>query len=212
VSQKISWPRLPRCQAWARASALVQGTLATEWGDLAIFGVDLFADQQIRETQFPREHVEIKDALVFANSLDSIALSTSFAHRAALGPGATFDAIAPIGTTSLTIRGTLDPVGPAALFGGGVGLVDLPTAQRLFDREGRVDQIDIALAVSADRSAVADLLRARVAGAGTVEPPRDRGQRLASMVLGVQTILTLVSLFAVIVGAFILPWRFVLSR
>jgi hypothetical protein len=29
----------------ARASALVQGTLATEWGDLAIFGVDLFADQ-----------------------------------------------------------------------------------------------------------------------------------------------------------------------
>ncbi len=187
----------------ARASGLVQGTLATQWGDLTVFGVDLFADQQIRETQFPREHVKIKDALAFANALDSIAISTSFADRAALSVGSTFSATAPIGKTSLTIRGTVDPIGPAALFGGAVGLVDLPTAQRLFDRDGRVDQIDVALQRGADPPMVAAALRARVAGAGQVEPPRDRGQRLGAMLLGVQTILTLVSLFAVIVGAFI---------
>lgn len=187
----------------ARAAALVQGRLATEWGDLTVFGVDLFTDQLIRETQFPRRHVHIKDALVFANETDSLAVSLSFLERAHLGLGSVFDAVAPTGTTRLTVRGTLDPVGPAALFGGAVSLADLPTAQRLFDRNGLVDQIDIDLAADADHAIVTAELRNQIAGAGDVEPPRDRGQRLGSMLLGVQTILTLVSLFAVIVGAFI---------
>src|SRR5207249_2496856 len=112
--------------------------------------------------------------------------------------------LSPTGRSTLTVRGLLDPVGPAALFGGNVALVDLPTAQRLFGREGLFDQIDIALR---DREATPDVverLRAIVGGAGTIEPPHQRGVLLGTMLSSLQTLLTILSLFAVVVGAFII--------
>jgi putative ABC transport system permease protein len=188
----------------ASASGLIQATLETEHGDLTVFGVDLLGDQGIRETQFPKKYVHIKDGLVFANTVDSIAISTSFMDRAGLELGSRFPVVGPTGPTTLTIRGLLDPVGPASLFGGDVGLVDLPTAQRLFAREGLFDQIDIALKDQATTPVMAERLRAIVGGAGTVQPPRERGATLGTMLGGVQTVLTLVSLFAVVVGTFII--------
>jgi putative ABC transport system permease protein len=187
----------------ASAAALIQGNLETSLGTLTVFGIDLLADQAIRRAQFPREHVRIPDSLRFVNAVDSVALSTSFADRGGLGLGARLETAGPAGPATLAVRGLLDPVGPAALFDGAVGLVDLPTAQRLFAREGRVDQIDVALAPGADAEAVRRALEALVAGVGSVEPPRERGARLGSMLGAVQTVLTLVSLFAVVVGAFI---------
>lgn len=187
----------------ASASGLIHGTLGTAHGDLALFGVDLLANQRLRETQFPREHVHIADELRFVNATDSLALSTSFARRAGLALGAALEVRGPNGASTLAVRGTLDPVGPTALFGGDVGLVDLPTAQRLLDREGRFDQIDVELRDDGGAAAVAARLRALVGGAGTVEPPRERGARLGSMLSSVQTVLTLVSLLAIVVGAFI---------
>lgn len=188
----------------ASAAGLIHGTLGTPHGDLAIFGVDLLGNQQLRETQFPRTHVHIADDIRFVNATDSVALSTSYAKRGGLSLGAPLEVTGPQGTSTLIVRGTLDPVGPAALFGGNVGLVDLPTAQRLLDREGRFDQIDIELLQGANLVAVAARLQAVVAGAGTVEPPRERGIRLGSMLSSVQTVLTLVSLLAIVVGAFII--------
>ncbi len=70
------------------------------------------------------------------------------------------------------MRGTLDPVGPATLFGGAVGLVDLPTAQRLFGRAGRVDEIDVLLAAGGDRDAMTRRVQSLVAGAGRSPIPR----------------------------------------
>ncbi len=188
----------------ASAAGLVQGSLTSDHGDLALFGVDLLANQRVREAQFPRDHVHIADELRFINATDSVAVSTTFARRANLEVGSVFTVRGPTGPTALTVRGLLDPVGPAALFGGDVGLVDLPTAQRLLDREGRFDQIDVEVADDADQRVVAAHLRSLIGGAGTVEPPRERGARLGSMLSGVQTVLTLVSLLAIVVGGFII--------
>jgi putative ABC transport system permease protein len=186
------------------AEGLIQGTVETANGELTVFGVDLLGDQGIRETQFSKRNVHIKDGLAFANAPDSVAISTSFASRAALTLGSSVAVTAPTGQTTVTVRGLLDPVGPAALFGGDVALVDLPTAQRLFAHEGLVDEIDIALKNPETAQAIAERLRPIVGGAGSIEPPRERGATLGSMLAGVQTVLTLVSLFAVIVGAFII--------
>lgn len=188
----------------ASAAGLLQGTLTTDWGDLTVFGVDLFEDQTIRETQFPRKHVHIPDGLVFANSPDSIAVSSPFLTRAGLGPGRALKANSPTGQVSLTVRGSLDPAGPAALFGGAVGLVDFPTAQRLFARPGRFDQIDLIFRSDANVADVSRALAPLVAGVGTLEAPQSRGAALGSMLAAVQTVLTLVSLNAVVVGVFII--------
>ena len=186
------------------ATGLLQGTLRTAWGDLTVFGVDLFEDQTIRETQFPRANVHIKDGLGFANSTDSIAVSSSFMTHAALALGDTFIAGGPTGESSLAIRGTLDPAGPAALFGGAVGLVDFPTAQRLFGRPGRFDQIDVMLKRDVSPAEALRELMPLVAGVGVLEPPQQRGAALGSMLSAVQTGLAIVSLIAVMVGVFII--------
>jgi putative ABC transport system permease protein len=186
------------------ASGLLEGRLRTPQGELSVFGVDLLGDQSIRTTQFPKEHVHIPDTLAFVNAPDSIALSTTFAERAGLRLNDTLAVVSPVAAVSLVVRGFLDPIGPAALFGGAVGLVDLPTAERLFGRPDRVDQIDVRLV---DKHAVAsmqEVLAGIVAGSGTVEPPRSRAATLGSMLSAVQAIFTLLSLSAIVVGAFII--------
>jgi len=104
--------------AVASVSALVRGTLATPHGTLTVFGVDLLADQQLRDRQFPRRHVHLGDELRFVNATDSVALAIPWATAAGLARDGTFAATGPAGTSTLVVRGTLDPVGPATLFGG----------------------------------------------------------------------------------------------
>jgi len=196
--------KLAAAPAVAGATGLLQGTLRTAWGDLTVFGVDLFEEQKIRETQFPRVNVHIKDGLVFANTRDSIAVSSTFLTRAGLTLGDVFAVAGPTGQSSLTIRGTIDPVGPAALFGGAVGLVDFPTAQRFFARPGRFDQIDVMLKRGVPPAEALQELTPLVSGVGVLEAPQHRGAALGSMLSAVQTGLTIVSLNAVVVGVFII--------
>lgn len=187
----------------ASVSGLVRGMLATPTGSLTVFGVDLLASQALRERQFPRRHVHLGDELRFVNGVDSVALSTSYAAAAGLALGDALDATGPSGAIRLVVRGTLDPVGPATLFGGAVGLVDLPTAQRLFARDGRVDEIDVLLAPGVDRAAVTARLRARVAGAGTLADRATRLGGIAGLLGGLRTIFAITTILGVTVGTFL---------
>lgn len=184
-------------------SAVVRGTVATSYGTLTIFGVDLLADQSLRERQFPRRHVHLGDELRFVNATDSIALATGWAARAGLARDAVFGVTGPAGPSPLVVRGTLDPVGPATLFGGAVGLVDLPTAQRIFAREGRVDEIAVLFAADADRAAVTARLRALVDGQGAVSDPAARLGGIAGLLGGLRTIFAITSVLGITVGAFL---------
>jgi putative ABC transport system permease protein len=187
----------------ASVSGIVRGTLATRFGTLTVFGVDLLADQQLRERQFPRRHVHLGDELRFVNAEDSIALATAFANAAGVGLDTPLDATGPTGPTRLVMRGTLDPVGPATLFGGAVGLVDLPTAQRLFGRAGRVDEIDVLLAAGGDRDATTRRLQSLVAGAGTLADPATRLGGIAGLLGGLRAIFAITSVLGITVGAFL---------
>jgi len=185
----------------ASASGLVKGTLRTEHGALTIFGVDLFADQRLRETQFPRRHVHIADELRFANAVDSVALASPWAEQAGLALGAAFDVTGPAGPARLVARGTLDPIGPTTLFGGAVGLADLPTAQRLLGRDGRVDEIDIALTADADRAVTTARLAVVTAGFGTLADPHGRNGGITGMLGGLGAILGITSMLGLTVGS-----------
>lgn len=187
----------------ASVSGLVRGTLATRFGALTVFGVDLLADQQLRERQFPRRHVHLEDELRFVNATDSIALAASWATAVGLGLGASFDVTAPAGPAALVVRGTLDPVGPATLFGGAIGLVDVPTAQRLFGRSGRVDEIAVLLAAGADREAAIARIRTLADGAAVLGDPAARLGGIAGLLGGLRTIFAITSVLGLTVGAFL---------
>jgi putative ABC transport system permease protein len=187
----------------ASASGLAHGTFTTAAGELTVFGVDLFADQELRDTQFPLRHVHIPYKVEFANLTDSIAVSTPFLERAKLEVGDSFDVTGPTGTHRLVVRGSLDPVGPAALYGGAIALVDLPTLQTLGARPGLVDQIDVRLRDGVSVESAREPLLRVTTGVGTLATPRSQGANLSTMLDGVDTILTLASLNAVVIGAFL---------
>ncbi len=187
----------------ASVSGLLRGTLATPFGTLTVFGVDLLADQTLRERQFPRRHVHLGDELRFVSAPDSIALATDWAARRDLKLDAALPTTGPAGASPLVVRGTLDPVGPVTLFGGAVGLVDLPTAQRLFAREGRVDEIAVLFAPGADRPAVTARLRVLTEGQGILGDPSARLGGIEGLLGGLRTIFAITSILGVTVGAFL---------
>src|SRR5262249_47540673 len=153
-------------------------TLATPFGDLTVFGVDLFGDERVRAAQFPRERVHLEDEIAFANARDSVAVAQSFLARAGKARGERLDVVAPTGPATLVVRGEIEPVGPAALYGGAVAVVDLPAAQALFGRAGRVDQIDLQLLTGADPAATARQLLPLVRGTGALRRPAERAAGL----------------------------------
>lgn len=195
--------RLAAAPGVQSVSGIVRGPVATPFGTLTVFGVDLLADQSLRERQFPRRHVHLGDELRFVNATDSIALATGWAARAGLARDAELSVTGPAGPSPLVVRGTLDPVGPATLFGGAVGLVDLPTAQRLFAREGRVDEIAVLFGPDADGAAVTTRLRALVEGQGVVGDPAARLGGIAGLLGGLRTIFAITSVLGITVGAFL---------
>ncbi len=187
----------------AGAEGLIRETVRTPSGDLTVFGVDFLAEQGVWGSQL-RNAVHIRDSATFVAAPDSIALSTIFAQRAGIALGSQIEVTSSNGQHVLTVRGLIDPIGPAALFDGAVGLVDLPTAQGLFKRGRRVDQINIALEPGADLFTVRRRLAPIVEPVGALEAPREHGANLGSMLTAVRILLTLASLNAALVGFFII--------
>src|SRR5262245_16149850 len=190
----------------AGAAGMVGGFVAIAGNDpnsLAIFGVDLLADEE-HEAQVPRSAVHIDDELTFLNRLDSVALAAGFARTHGYGPGSTIDVIAPEGRRQLVVRGLVDAAGPAALYGGAVGLMDLPAAQRLLGKAGRLDRIDVRLAAGSDPTEVAARLRARFEGDSRVQDTATAGARGEDLLCSLRVAPAIAGLIAALVGFFII--------
>ena len=187
------------------AAPLVEGfvTLADSDGEtLAIFGLDLLGDTQ-HEAQVPRSAVEIPDDLAFVNAADSVALSRAFASARGYQIGSSITVTTPNGPHQLVVRGLVDSVGPAALFGGVVGLMDLPAAQRLLAKDGKVDRVDVALSPGASSDAVAGQLERQARGRARVEESAAAGAKAQGLLFSLRVALALAGLVAVVVGFFI---------
>lgn len=190
----------------AGAAALIEGFVGLsgrEGESLAIYGLDLLGDEE-HEAQVPRTAVHVPDDVLFVSQPDSVALARTFADARGYEIGSTIEVVTPAGPRRLVVRGLVDAAGPAALFGGMVGLMDLPAAQRLLAKEGIVDRIDVRLAPDASRDAVLRELDQRVHGEGRVESITTAGARAEDLLFSVRVALCLAGLIAVVVGFFLI--------
>jgi putative ABC transport system permease protein len=189
----------------AAVAPLVEGfvSLAADGDTLAVFGLDVLGDEE-HESQLPRSAVEVPDELVFLNRLDSVAVVRGFATARGYDLDRAFDVVGPRGTRPLVVRGFVDPVGPAKLFGGMVALMDLPAAQRLLAKEGRVDRIDVRLAAGAVRDDVRAALAAQAAGRARIEDVTVHGRKAEDLLVSLRVLLAVAGLIAVVVGFFII--------
>ncbi|MBI2963701.1 MAG: FtsX-like permease family protein [Deltaproteobacteria bacterium] len=190
------------------AAASVQGfvPLPGHGGErLYVFGVDLLADQELRDYQFGAAEAAMDDPLVFLAQPDSIALSAQFLERIGAALEDRLDVLVSSGVRTLTVRASLDVrTGPASLFGGRFAVMDVFAAQRLFGLDKRFTQIDVGLADGAELGAVKAALERRVGGRGIVEEPRARGQTLERLLTSNRYGMTLAAMLAVVVGVYLI--------
>lgn len=189
------------------AEGSVQGfvSVSGESGErLYILGLDLLAESKLRDYELNDSEGRIEDPLVFLAQPDSIAVTSDFLSRAGIAPGEHLPVRGPAGPVSLTVRATLDlDRGPAALFGGRLAVMDVFAAQRVFKLDRRFTQIDVGLAASADSGVTERVLRAAVAGRGTLSRSRSRGERFERVLAGNRFGMTATAAIAMIVGVYL---------
>jgi putative ABC transport system permease protein len=189
------------------AAAAVEGflpVLGAPGERLYLYGVDLLTDFGVRDHQFAESSFAFEQALDFIAQPDSIALTESFSRRLNLPPGATITVAASSGRETLTVRALLKEEGAARVFAGSFALMDLPVAQRLLGKDGKLDIIDITVEAGEAIEAVRERLKSRVAGAAEVERPRKRGEQIELLLTSFRVGLFFVSLIALFVGFFLI--------
>jgi putative ABC transport system permease protein len=189
------------------AAAAVEGFLPVSQAPgerLYVYGVDLLTDFAVRDYQFADSQFALDQALDFIAQPDSIALTQSFASRLKIPLGATVTLATSRGRQSFTVRALLKERGTAKVFGGSFALMDLPVAQRVFGKEGKLDIVDITVADGEKIESVQQRVRNRLAGAAEVERPKKRGEQIELLLTSFRVGLFFVSLIALFVGFFLI--------
>src|SRR6478672_6803115 len=189
------------------AAAAVEGFLpvvGVPGERLYTYGVDFLTDFAIREHQFAQAQFGFDQALDFIANPDSIAVTESFARRLGVPLGARLTLLTSEGQRQFTIRALLKEQGTAKVFGGSFALMDLPAAQRVFGKEGKLDIVDLTLDPGEQIGGVQQRLSQRLNGAAEVDRPRKRGEQIESLLTSFRIGLFFVSLIALFVGFFLI--------
>ncbi|MET0387184.1 MAG: FtsX-like permease family protein [Polyangiales bacterium] len=173
---------------------------------LLVLGVDMLEndDAAFRSYGSPELEAIRRDPLRFLNSPHAVLLSRSFADQHGYKLHDTIALATGTGVLPCDIWGFLDDAGVGRAFAGGVAVMYHQAMQVAFDRGHNVDRIDIAKVPSQPLAQVVAQLQAALGDGYVIEPPARRGDRVAKMLLAVRSGLTIASLIAVLVGAFLI--------
>jgi putative ABC transport system permease protein len=195
----------------ARATMVLEQPVGLRTGKgeserLLLLGVDFLNDDDDYFRAYGSGDLDAvkSDPFVFLNSPNNIILSRSVARRFGYQQHDQVTLQTPSGEQAFDIWGLLDDKGVGRAFGGAVAVMDYRAMQIAFDRGNSIDRIDVAVAPGVDVAIVADALRAQVGPAFAVERPARKNDRVAKMLASLQSGLTMASLVALLVGAFLI--------
>jgi len=188
------------------AVALVRGTIAfaaRPADALHLFGADLTAEADL-ERYHVRATTERRALLRAMEDPSSIFLTMRLAEMHGLAAGSQVAFATPDGVRELTVRGLLEAEGLAAAFGGRLAVMDLPAAQLLLGKTGRIDQVDVVLREGSDVTSVQRRLEAALPAVLTVARPAQRGEQYEGMLASFQAMLVGLSAIGLVAGMFII--------
>ncbi len=170
---------------------------------LMVLGVDFLGDRTIRDWDFGGDDV-LDDPLVFLAQPDSICLTKEFAARKGLNLDDTLRLETGHGFKTFTVRGLIEPEGPATAFGGNVALMDLYAAQYVFARGRLFDRVDVVLDPALPVADGAKRLTAALGPGYLAEPPSRRGAEMEVLIENFGRTLTLGSWQAMFIAVFLI--------
>jgi putative ABC transport system permease protein len=180
-------------------------------GTILLLGVDMTGDQRMRKYDLGGTDEDVDDPLVFLAQPDSLLVTSEFARRNQIAVNSRIPLMTTQGKKDFVIRGVMEAGGLAQAFGGNLAVMDIYAAQRVLGRGRRFDRIDIRVK---DGVPVAECQAAiqRSLGPGfQVETPSVRGRHLEALLHGYSAGLAISSVFAVIVGMFLIYNSFAIA-
>ncbi len=181
---------------------VVDGPAAGE--ALSVFAADVTDGHAIKTLRLVRsgEHV-VDDPLSFLVDPASVILTDVFARRIDARIGTTLRLRTPVGIRPFTVRGILPPGGVGRAFGGNLLLMDVLGAQTILGREGRIDQVDVALEPAVAVNDVEPAVRAVLPAGVEALPPARRGEQIERILRSFRTLLSGISGLALLAAIFV---------
>jgi putative ABC transport system permease protein len=170
---------------------------------LLMLGIDVFSDQGFRQYHFIESRNKNGAVLSFLTEPGAIALTEKFAERHGLEVGDELEILSGSRRHFFTLRALLKVKGPARALEGNLALVDIATAQEVFEQLGRLHRIDLILTEGVSPEEVREKLENLLPADVTVEPPPKRLGRIRDMIKAYQLNLLALSLIALFVGIFL---------
>src|SRR6185295_14025078 len=191
--------------------ATVETNIAGQ-GSILILGVDITGDRSLRDYELQdADEAIIDDPLVFLAQPDSLMITRDFAERNKLRIDSKIPLLTIEGEKQFTVRGIMSSAGMTKAFGGNLAVMDVYAAQQVLGRGRRFDRIDIR---AKDGVSIEECRRTVSAALGSsldVNTPSARGRQFEALLQSYSKAMTISSLFALIVGMFIIYNSFAIA-
>ncbi len=175
----------------------------TDTGGLSIYGIDPTIDGEVREYSLTEGKFLSPDL-----NGEEIVMVEDFAKENELEVGKFVEIVAETGIEKLRVVGLIAKEGAGQLNNGSFAIIPIKTAQRLFYRDGELDQIDLIAAPANAGAVELDALRlslqASLGRKYSVVYPASQGRRMTDMLSNYQIGLNFLSGMALFVGAFLI--------
>jgi putative ABC transport system permease protein len=175
-----------------------------------VFGVDIFAENRFRSYTFPggesgggSEGESGGEGLKFLLEPDAIIITSKLARQYGLQRGDSLPMIAAGKRLLFRVSGIIEPTETASALGGNFALLDIASAQEIFNRKGLVDRVDLLVAEKG-RAELKEYLQSLVPASVTVQEPASRGTQTLKMVEAFDLNLTALAFIALFVSMFII--------
>jgi putative ABC transport system permease protein len=187
--------------------------LATAGGGtpLLIFGIDAFAEGKFRAYRFEGGGGSDIDTgaasseygLRFLTQRSAIIITDKLAGQYHLAIGDSIHLIANGKRLGFQVANIIRPQGTASALGGNFALLDIASAQEVFDRIGRLDRIDL-LVPAKDREEIKAYLAEGAPAGVVIQEPQSRGAQATKMLASFDLNLTALAFIALFVAMFII--------
>src|SRR5436190_15049475 len=197
------------------AVPVVEATVDTNipgQGSILILGIDMTGDRSLRDYELKdADEAIIDDPLVFLAQPDSLMITREFAERNKFEVNSKIPLLTIEGEKNFTVRGIMSSAGMTKAFGGNLAVMDIYAAQQVLGRGRRFDRIDLRAkdGMTVDQCQAA--LKAALGPSFEVDAPSARGRHFEALLQSYSTAMSISSLFALIVGMFIIYNSFAIA-
>src|SRR5712691_10403186 len=197
------------------AVPVIEATVETKipgQGSILVLGIDMTGDRNVRDYELKdADDAIIDDPLVFLAQPDSLMITKEFAERNKLSVNSTVPLVTIDGEKQFTVRGIMTSTGMAQAFGGNLAVMDIYAAQQVLGRGRRFDRIDLRARAGVSVEECQEAVRKSLGPGLEVEPPSARGRHFEALLQSYSKSMTISSLFALIVGMFIIYNSFAIA-